>query len=77
MFLTAEPSLQTQYIYLSRVLWAILGWQEVGRHRGVQTSGLEWLALNCFLQCSQGETMEGWGEGSLGSYSRARGGRDS
>lgn len=44
---------------------------------GAQASGLEWITLNCFLQCPQGETMESWGEGSLGSYSRARGSRDS
>lgn len=44
---------------------------------GAQASVLEWIALSCFLQFPQGETTEGWGEGSLGSYSRARGGKDS
>lgn len=30
-----------------------------GEAQGVcaQASGLEWIALNCFLQCPQGETM--------------------
>lgn len=78
VFLTAESSFQTQYIHFSRVLWAMLGWQEVGwplsqaQGVGAQASGLGWIALNCFLQCPQGETPEGWGENSWGSYSGAR-----
>lgn len=31
VFVTVEPSLRFQYIYFSRALWAILGWQKVGR----------------------------------------------
>lgn len=37
VFLAAELSLQIQYICFSRVPWAILGWQEVGRRLSLGT----------------------------------------